>query len=600
MSSQIDVTKPTTGTATTQSVRDNFSSTVSDIEALQGESSILGVAASVAANALTVSLKTSAGIDATSTTGIEVSFRNATASTGTRTVISAQAAISVVAPQGATLGFANSATDNIYAYAINNAGTVELAISASLFDEGTLQSTTAISATADSATVLYSTTARTSVGVRLLGRVKITTGATAGDWSQAPTEIHASNNFHNIIGQDVQAFDATIVVDADIGVTVQAHDADTAKTDVAQTFTADQSHGDNVKAKFGSSDDLQIYHDGATSNIVDTGTGNLSIRGSNSVSISDLAGYKFINCVDEGNGGYVLLNHQNNAEKLRTTSTGIDVTGTVNAEDINVSKSDDARLVLTDTGDSSTFMIRSDGVNTSIGTDTAHPVRIMTNNAERMRIDSSGNVGIGTASPDARLDIEHASLGQAANLGEMRSKAGFILNSDTDFGSNALTMGESAGTAGSYFIAVTNSAGSGSYPLNLQPYGGNVGIGTNSPTYALHVKSPATTTVLIDSAGAGYDSQLRFEEDGVFKGATGFDTSLGVVYLNRHGNGTQGLVVDSSGNVGIGTQSPAVNLHINKGSSTHQPAAGVIKNYVAINTDYNAEGVQGIYFLYLL
>ena len=42
------------------------------------------------------------------------------------------------------------------------------------------------------------------------------------------------------IGVTVQAYDATILNDADIGSTVQAHDADTAKTDVAQTFTAAQ------------------------------------------------------------------------------------------------------------------------------------------------------------------------------------------------------------------------------------------------------------------------------------------------------------------------------------------------------------------------
>ena len=42
------------------------------------------------------------------------------------------------------------------------------------------------------------------------------------------------------IGVSVQAYDATIVVDADIGVSVQAYDADTAKTDVAQTFTTSQ------------------------------------------------------------------------------------------------------------------------------------------------------------------------------------------------------------------------------------------------------------------------------------------------------------------------------------------------------------------------
>ena len=43
------------------------------------------------------------------------------------------------------------------------------------------------------------------------------------------------------IGVTVQAYDATIVVDADIGVSVQAYDVDTAKLDVAQTFTASQA-----------------------------------------------------------------------------------------------------------------------------------------------------------------------------------------------------------------------------------------------------------------------------------------------------------------------------------------------------------------------
>ena len=48
------------------------------------------------------------------------------------------------------------------------------------------------------------------------------------------------------IGVSVQAYDATIVVDADIGSTVQAYDADTTKNDVANTFTAVQTFGKSV------------------------------------------------------------------------------------------------------------------------------------------------------------------------------------------------------------------------------------------------------------------------------------------------------------------------------------------------------------------
>jgi hypothetical protein len=92
------------------------------------------------------------------------------------------------------------------------------------------------------------------------------------------------------------------------------------------TMTGDTAHGDNVKAKFGASDDLEIYHSGTNSYLWDKGTGNLFILGT-SVTIGDAAGYDFINCVDEGSGGYVRLNHTGNAEKFRTTSTGVSISG---------------------------------------------------------------------------------------------------------------------------------------------------------------------------------------------------------------------------------------------------------------------------------
>lgn len=149
------------------------------------------IAGTVAANALTVALKDKAGSNPTAGSPVQIAFRNSTAGTGTYTLRSVTAALSVVVSSGSTLGHSSAVEYDIYVYALDNAGTVELAVSSHGFwDEGSLQTTTAEggAGAADSNSKLYSTTARSNVPIRLIARLK-SNQTTAGTWASSPTEI---------------------------------------------------------------------------------------------------------------------------------------------------------------------------------------------------------------------------------------------------------------------------------------------------------------------------------------------------------------------------------------------------------------------------
>lgn len=152
--------------------------------------------ATVGSSALTVALKTKAGTDPSSTDPVTLAFRSATAATGDYTMVTATAATSVVVSSGSTLGHSSAVATPIYVYAVNNGGTIELAVSTKRFDDGTVQSTTAEggAGAADSATVMYSTTARTDKPIRLLARLT-SNQVTAGTWAAVPTEIALGQKF---------------------------------------------------------------------------------------------------------------------------------------------------------------------------------------------------------------------------------------------------------------------------------------------------------------------------------------------------------------------------------------------------------------------
>ena len=157
----------------------------------------LSLACSVATNNLTLALKNASGVDASASSIIMVGMRSSTLTSGVFNRRTLAAASSLVVPAGATLGTSNGVAANLWVYLVDNAGTLELAISGMLYGEGQLISTTAISAAATSGTTVYSTTARTSVPFRLIGRLN-STQTTAGQYGVVPT-LTMGGDFSTVI-----------------------------------------------------------------------------------------------------------------------------------------------------------------------------------------------------------------------------------------------------------------------------------------------------------------------------------------------------------------------------------------------------------------
>jgi len=143
---------------------------------------VQSISASVAGNAMTISA-----------TALSLDFRSSTLSSGTVTTVSGTPA-NLVISSGSTLGTVNAIASRIVVIALNNAGTIELAAvnisGGNQLDETNLITTTAEggAGAADSANVIYSTTARTSVAYRVIGFID-STQATAGTWATAPSTI---------------------------------------------------------------------------------------------------------------------------------------------------------------------------------------------------------------------------------------------------------------------------------------------------------------------------------------------------------------------------------------------------------------------------
>ncbi len=256
-------------------------------------------------------------------------------------------------------------------------------------------------------------------------------------------------------------------------------------------------------------------------------------------------------------------------------------TGTVASNTILVVESTNRNAVIDISGSASSTnsVVFSDTVGTglaSIASEVANQNLIFRSGGttERMRIDSSGRVGIGTSAPIQLLQV--TTSGQSIDGPFFSSSTGpwmrFIPNSSPGAYNNIVAAGTNA------FIFSGGSVGSGS--LTLAPWAsatsgvvinasGDVGIGTNSPQ-----QTAAGRTVL--AVNGSSSSLINIGSGGNFGSYWFWDGTTATLAANNtlsllagaspilfNNSGVERARIDASGNVGIGLTNPGARLSVN-------------------------------------
>ena len=175
-------------------------------------------------------------------------------------------------------------------------------------------------------------------------------------------------------------------------------------------------------------------------------------------------------------------------------------------------------------------------------------ITFYTSSSEKFRVDTNGNVGIGTTSPSTKLHVQGAASGYL-----FRVQGTSTLNVYDPGAAAEIGVGSGSGDKLKLF---SNDSLNNGITIDTS---GSVGIGTTSPAYILDVVSAGSATARLKSAGTGAIS-LRYENGSGFKSAAVVDNN-GLYRLDA-----TNISLNPTNNVGIGTTSPSRNLHVHADS----------------------------------
>ena len=298
--------------------------------------------------------------------------------------------------------------------------------------------------------------------------------------------------------------------------------------------------GDNVKALFGDGDDLQIYHDGSNSYVQDAGDGRLNLRSDGAgIDLQTSTGATMIRANKDAD----VRIYYNNSQKLATTNTGIDVTGTVVSDGLNV--------------------LAGNGV---IGT-------------AQINRDNDGLGGISSIALTLANDGTSAGTGVSLRLSPadvQTSGRGSLLSSTLE-GTNGSNIELWTVVNGQFPHKSMEIDGNGDISF-YEDTGSTAKLFWDSSAEELRIgtTSSLTTSGKLTVQGSSSDDQylsyIKNTNTSLGQGLiVRVDHSNNRPILNANANGTTVFTAKANGNVGIGTSSPDRLLHIYEGNSGITP-----------------------------